>query len=111
MKDRREDRLEAEVILRPAKRGESIEQTIRAQSVDRFDPPPETQEKVIGGLKNFGFEVVAQSSNSISIAGPMALFERVFRMDPGSETLIVPREIRDQVEGVYLQRPPTYFEQ
>lgn len=111
MKDKREDRLEAEVILRPAKHLESIEQAIRAQSVDKFAPPPEAAQSVVGKLKDSGFDVIAQSANSISVAGPRALFEKVFKMEPPRDELIVPKEIDDQVEGIYLQAPPKYFDQ
>jgi fibrillarin-like rRNA methylase len=65
MKEPSKDRLEAEVNRWPARSRGDARQTIRAQSVDRFDPPPEVLEKVIGHLKDVGFEVIAQSLNSL----------------------------------------------
>ena len=71
--------------------------------------------KVANELGNLGFEVVAQGSRSISIAGPRALFETHFKLgeqtDPENETLKIPDEIREEVEGIYLQTPATYFQE
>jgi hypothetical protein len=113
MKKAFSDRIEAEVILRPANPGQNIRQAIRAESVKRFDPPEGTVERVAGKLRKLGFEIVAQGAGSISIAGPKVLFEGFFKLDseagPGSETLDVPDEMKDQVEGIYVQSPPTYY--
>src|SRR5437773_8584371 len=106
--------IEAEVILRPASPKQNIRQAIRAESVKQFDPPEGAVEEVVGKLRKLGFKVVAQGSGSISIAGPKELFERFFNLDSegntGSETLKVPDEMKDEVEGIYVQSPPTYFQ-
>src|SRR5438034_6634436 len=106
MEGRSQDRIEAEVILRPADPAQSIQRAIRAESVRQFAPPEGAMERLTDKLGKFGFEVVAQGLGSISIAGPKALFERFFRLDAkGSsenETLDVPDEIKDEVEGIYV---------
>jgi len=109
----KKDRIEAEVILRPGDPSQTIEQPIRAASVRKLEPAEETIERVTNKLRELGFEVVAQGSGSISIAGSKALFSRHFKLDekknPESETLFVPEEIKDGVEGIYVQTPATYF--
>ena len=114
MKRATRDRIEAEVILRPANPRQDFRQPTRTESVKQFDPAERVVEKIADKLRKSGFEVVAQGSASISIAGPKALFERFFKLDSEvgseSETLDVPDEMKDQVEGIYVQSPPTYFQ-
>lgn len=114
MKKKSSHRIEAEVIVRPSDRSQNIRQPIRAASVEQFDPPKGAVETVAHKLRKLGFEVMAEGSGSISIAGPKALFERFFKLDsgasPGNAALEVPDEMKDQVEGIYVQSPPTYFQ-
>lgn len=106
------DRLEAEVVLQ-ARRPVAAKASVRAKSVNQFEADPETVEKLISKLNELGFEVLAHSSTSISIAGKRAVFNRVFKLTDGSDStpphLTVPRDLEDYVEGVYIQVPPTYF--
>jgi hypothetical protein len=82
--------------------------------VKQFEPPEGVVEKIADKLRKLGFKVLALGSGSISISGPKVLFERFFKLaseaSPGSETLDVPDEMKDQVEGIYVQSPPTYFQ-
>lgn len=108
-----DDRIEAEVLLRQPKPVAGTKTTTRAQSAGQRAPDSETVEKVANRLRALGFEVLAQSPVSVSIAGTRALFTRVLKMsdapDEISHDLIVPGDLEDYVEGVYVQVPPTYF--
>jgi hypothetical protein len=116
MKKKSSDVVEAEVMLRPADPTADSTQAVNAASVHRFEAKPETVEKVVKRLRDLGFKVTAQSTTSISIAGPSALFEQVFKAKTGDDAadaeddaVSVPAEIKNHVSGVYIQRPPTYF--
>jgi hypothetical protein len=110
-----DDYLEAEVLLRPAdERAARGELAANARSVRHFEAPPQTVEAVARKLRECGFTVTATSPTSISIAGSSALFAQVFQAkldapSPRASELSVPEELQEQVQGVYLQTPPTYF--
>lgn len=115
MKSKAKARIEAEVILRPDNPTADSKKAVRAESVRQLEASPETVQKVIDKLQTLGFEVTAQSTTSVSIAGPSALFEKVLKANlqgdvNQDDTLSVPQEINTHVEGIYIQRPPTYFD-
>lgn len=115
MKSKAKDRIEAEVILRPANPTANIKGAVRAESVRQLEASPEAVQKVVDKLQALGFEVTAQSTTSVSIAGPSALFEKSFKAKlkgdaKQDDMLSVPQEINNHVEGIYIQRPPTYFD-
>jgi hypothetical protein len=100
-----EPTLHAEVVLRGAVRQSfslSAEDTIPATSTD---PGISLQDR----LRQFGFQIVAASPTSISIAGRRELFSRIFGLEDAEGSLPVPEEIVEQVEGIYLQPIPDYF--
>lgn len=70
-------------------------------------------EKVVNFLKEANFTIVAISPNSISIEGEVSNYERVFNMitdnEAKNEPITVPEILKDSVEGIYLQNPPTLF--
>src|SRR5256885_14544497 len=96
------DRIEAEVVLRP-RRPVAAKAPVRAKSLDQFEAAPKTVEKLIRKLNELGFQVLAVSPTSISIAGTRAAFERVFKLTDGPDSsppdLTVPRDLEDYVEG------------
>ena len=109
MKRKAKDRVEAEVLLRPAP-PEAGEAASKAGSARRAGASQEVVEKVADRLRALGFKVTAQSGTSISISGPGELFEKVFKAGAQAEELSVPADVNEHVEGVYVQSPPTYFD-
>ena len=115
MKRKVKDRVEAEVMLRPADPTADRGTPVRAETVHRFAAPAGAAASVAERLRDLGFEVTAQSPTSVSISGPKSLFEQVFKSGAaagrqGGDALTVPEEISEHVEGVYVQAPPTYFD-
>ena len=114
MKRKPGDRIEAEVVLRRSDESKSIKQPIRADSVTHFVPAKERVERIMTTLRKLGFEVVAEGVSSISIAGPKILFDRFFKSTASAnfenESLDIPDSMKDEVEGIYIQDPPTYFQ-
>jgi hypothetical protein len=106
MKGKAKDRLEAEVLLRPAA-GAQDEEWARAAGASS-----EVIEKVTRKLKDLGFEVTAEGAISISVSGPKELFERLGKGEQGSvaEGLTVPEDLSEHVEGIYIQSRPTYHD-
>jgi len=108
-----DDRIEAEVILRPSDPSKNLGQPIRAETVEQLAAPKGAMKRISDKLRKFGFAVVAEGSASISIAGPKALFEKFFKLDSDADlktqTLDVPDDLKDEVEGIYIQDRPIYF--
>ena len=59
-------------------------------------------------LRSLGFQVIASSPVSISIAGPAELFRSALGVRTGEE-IAVPEELSGEVEGIYIQPTPEYF--
>src|SRR5712692_1831940 len=72
------DRIEAEVVLRPRHPIANAKGPLRTESVGQFEADPEVVKKVAGNLCDLGFQLLAESPTSISIAGTRKLFDRVF---------------------------------
>jgi hypothetical protein len=115
MKGEPKARIEAEVILRPAdERVSKSKQSPDAKSIRQFEASPQAVNGVSSKLCDLGFDVTATSPLTISIAGPRELFERVFQakftdQSDSSTSLSIPEEMRNYVDGIYIQTPPTYF--
>ncbi|MBI4456854.1 MAG: hypothetical protein HY644_13285 [Acidobacteria bacterium] len=110
------DRIEAEVILRPASGGAELPPIPTAENIRQFEAAPHVVDEISAKLRAMGFVVTTVSPFTISISGPRVLFERVFRckLTSGGETsapLVLPEEIAEHVEQVYIQTPPIYFNQ
>ena len=94
------NRVEAEVILR-ADNQRAVSPAATAAVVDR--------------LEELGFKVEAASPLTLSISGSRRLFENIFRVqfrndgEPSGE-LVPPADIAGHIEGIYVQRPPIYFD-
>jgi hypothetical protein len=102
MNGKSKDIVHAEVILQQPK---------AAKKSTKNQKSLEAADKVAGKLRAMGFEVSAVSPLTISISGPAKLFEQELGAGEGmqSSELKVPKELAGQVEGIYVQRPPTYF--
>jgi hypothetical protein len=109
------DIVEAEVILRPATEHKSSRGSeSKAKTVRQSEALPETVDYVSSKLRALGFDVLATTPLTISIAGSKELFKRVFHAafvgeDESSASLKTPDDLEIHVEGIYIQVPPTYF--
>jgi hypothetical protein len=117
-----EDRLSAQVVLRPASGELSGDEPITSENVHRFLPSPEAVAETQGFFRDAGFEVANAVGNSFSIVGPLSAFERAFgerperdgegvrvagggvELDPGS----LPEPMRRHVRAVTFTPPPEF---
>jgi len=95
---------------------------ITSDNIQAWLPSPETVVRVSGALGDLGFEVGQCVGNSLSIAGPVRLFESCFRtrlrergagirFAHGGEELAadrIPAELRAQVVAITFTPPPDF---
>ena len=107
--------VEAEVILRPATESRYKKRsTSKVKASRQSEVLPETVDFVSRKVRALGFDVLAASPLTISIAGPKELFKHVFHTDfvgeyASSASLEIPDDLKEYVEGIYIQVPPIYF--
>lgn len=114
MKNDTKNQIEAEVILRAAPSSATkSKQSHQVESIEPSEALLEEAGDVSEKLLSMGFEVLAASPLTISISGPKDMFERIFQVDIAehdeANSLNVPQDIDHDVEGIYIQVPPTYY--
>ena len=95
----------------------NAEVVLRAKSepaLGMSDSPPAHRDRrpaasLSNRLRDLGFDVLAVSPVSISIRGPAVLFQNALGGEAGG-SIAVPAEWRDEVEGIYVQPSPEYFD-
>ena len=117
-----EDRLAAQVVLRPATGELAGDEPITSENVHRFLPSPEAVTETEGFFRHAGFEVANVVGNSFSILGSPSAFERAFgeRPERGGEGVRVrgggveldvdslPDPVRRYVQAVTFTPPPEF---
>lgn len=117
-----EDRLAAQVVLRPASGELTGDEPITSENVQRFLPSPEAVAETEGFFRDAGFEVANVVGNSFSIVGAPSAFERAFgeRPERGGEGVRVrgggvelelgslPEPVRRYVQAVTFTHPPEF---
>ena len=117
-----EDRLAAQVVLRPATGELTGDEPITSENVHRFLPSPEAVSEAEGFFRDAGFEVANPVGNSFSIVGPPSAFERAFgeRPERGGDGVRVrgggveldlgslPEPVRQHVQAVTFTPPPDF---
>ena len=118
----------AQVILRPASGGSSLDhgERITSETIAEYLPAPARAAMAAETLRGAGFDVGPLVGNSFSITGPVALFERFFKTQlrphthgtvkagehgEGSFELPVhalPDELRGAVDAVTFTPPPDF---
>ena len=78
-------------------------------TVERFNSEPGMSEAAGRELRRQGFRVLREGPVTITIAGPRALIERVFRLpaDPG-RPLLAAGGLAELIEGAVLPEPPQH---
>ena len=116
------DRLSAQVVLRPATGELTGDESITSENVHRFLPPPEAVAETEGFFRDAGFEVANVVGNSFSIVGSPSAFERTFGERPergGAGVLVrgggveldldsLPGSVRRHVQAVTFTPPPDF---
>ena len=116
-----EERLSAQVVLRPSS-GELVgDEPIASENVHRFLPSPEAVAETQGFFRDAGFEVANAVGNSFAIVGAPAAFERAFgeRPERGGDDVRVgdgvelgvaslPEQVRRHVQVVTFTPPPEF---
>lgn len=116
-----EDRLSAQVVLRPASGELTGDEPITSGNVHRFLPSPEAVAEAEGFFRDAGFEVANAVGNSFSIVGSPSAFERAFGERPardGEEVRVgggveldvasLPETVRRLIQAVTFTPPPAF---
>jgi hypothetical protein len=121
-----DERLSAEVVLRPASGELSGNEQITSENVQRFLPSPEAVSEATGYFRAAGFEVTDVVGVSFSIIGPPASYERTFGERPersvegGVDTVRLkggglelglgrlPEPVRRHLQAVTFTPPPDF---
>jgi hypothetical protein len=101
------------VVLRPARGPLPADAEVTSGNVQAVLPDPTGVTAVTTWFAAQGFEVEAPFGLSFSIAGPPALFDRVFgAAEPGPVTHLpldaVPPDVRRSIETVQIGPPPDF---
>lgn len=107
-----EDRLSAQVVLRPPTGELTGDERITSENVQRFLPSPEAVAETEAFFGQAGFEVGNVVGNSFSIAGPSSAFGRTFgeRPERGVELDLgaLPDRVRRYLQAVTFTPPPDF---
>jgi hypothetical protein len=121
-----DERLSAEVVLRPASGALSGGEQITSENVGGFLPSPEAATEATGYFRAAGFEVTDVVGISFSIVGPPEAFEQTFgerperRVEGGIDTVRLrggglelelgrlPEQVRQHLQAVTFTPPPDF---
>ena len=121
-----DERLSAEVVLRPATGELSGDEQITSENVERFLPSAEAAAEATGYFRAAGFEVTDVVGISFSIVGPVSAFEQTFgerperRVEGGVDTVRMrgggleldlgrlPDPVRRHLQAVTFTPPPDF---
>ncbi len=120
-----DERLSAQVVLRPASGGMTGDERITSANVQRFLPSPDAVTETTGYFREAGFEVSEVVGISFSIVGSPSAFERAFGERPergvekgvdtvrtrgGTELDLgrIPAPVRRHLQAVTFTPPPEF---
>jgi hypothetical protein len=121
-----DDRLSAQVVLRPVSGALSGNEQITSENVQSFVPSPDAVAETSGFFRGAGFEVADLVGISFSIVGSPSVFEQVFGERPersvekGIDTVRtraagleldlgqLPESVRRHLQAVTFTPPPAF---